>query len=79
MRSRDTETIRQTNLRAIGISLAMLRARVRAGARVLAIAGGKRGAKAKAIHSAVNNGFVTELVTDEETAVTILKGNQGGS
>ncbi len=40
MQTRDTETIRGANLRAIGISLGALRERVRAGARVVAVAWG---------------------------------------
>jgi DNA-binding transcriptional regulator LsrR (DeoR family) len=66
------ETIRQTNRRAIGIALSTLRDRVSAGARVLAIAGGNAGVKADAIRAAVASGFITDLVTDEETALAIL-------
>jgi DNA-binding transcriptional regulator LsrR (DeoR family) len=69
----DAETIRQTNLRAIGISLTTLRKRVAVGARVLAIAGGQYGAKARAIKAALLNGLVTDIVTDEETAIGMLE------
>jgi DNA-binding transcriptional regulator LsrR (DeoR family) len=72
-RSGDCEIIRQTNLRAIGISLATLRARVLAGARVVTVAGGHGGAKAAAIHAAVAAGFATAIVTDEATAVAMLE------
>jgi DNA-binding transcriptional regulator LsrR (DeoR family) len=72
-RSGETEAIRRTNLRAIGISLASLHARVRAGARVIAVAGGHSGAKAGAIRAGMLGGLVTEIVTDEDTAVSILK------
>ena len=71
--SAPTETIRQTNLRAIGISLSTLAARIKAGTRVLAVAGGQSGAKARAIYAAVLNGFVTDLVTDDATAMAILR------
>ena len=68
-----SEAIRRTNLRAVGVSLASLRARVGAGARVIAVAGGHSGAKAGAIRAAVLGGLVSDIVTDEETAVSILK------
>ncbi len=64
--------IRAANLRAVGVSLATLAARVRAGARVLAVAGGASGAKALALRAAVRAGLVSDIVTDSPTCLTIV-------
>jgi DNA-binding transcriptional regulator LsrR (DeoR family) len=68
-----TPAILGMNHRAIGISLTDLRSRVEAGARVIAVGGGSRGAKGLALRAAVRNGFATDVVTDEATARAILR------
>ena len=67
-----TPCIHLTNQRAIGISLTQLRERVAAGARIVAIAGSGRGAKGLAIHAAIRNGLISDIVTDDRTARSIL-------
>ncbi len=66
-------TLYQTNRRALGISLQKIRQRISAGARIIAVAGGNDGIKARAIYGTLINGFITDLVTDEATAEKIVE------
>ncbi len=68
----DTPCIHLTNRRAIGISLTQLRERVAAGARIIAVAGSESGAKGPAVRAAIRNGFVSDVVTDDRTARSML-------
>lgn len=72
------DAIRAANLRAVGISLATLQARVRTGARVLAVAGGAAGAKALALRAAVRAGLVSDVVTDEVTCLALIATGRKG-
>jgi DNA-binding transcriptional regulator LsrR (DeoR family) len=66
-------TLYKTNRRAIGISLRQIRQRISSGARIIGVAGGKDGVKARAIYGALINGYITDLVTDEITAEKIIE------
>ena len=66
-------TLYKTNSRAIGISLRQIRQRISSGARIIGVAGGKDGVKARAIYGALINGYITDLVTDEITAEKIIE------
>ncbi len=63
----------QVNRRAIGISLRQLKERAWSGARVIGLAGGNDGAKARAILGAMINGYITDLVTDAITAKQLVQ------